>query len=246
MSRHVLGGAPMPLAIIAAFLRLGAKYDIGVLRTEALKRIYYQFPTNLAARLSMINWSTIEDTRSHTLFVHIVKVARENGLSSVLPLALYGCCRKQNLTKLTKDCKENKVVRLSSEDLQTYTLAYSNLAALQATTTYAWVYPKASATYLLCDSFEDCSSARNDFLISTFLPFPTIRGLQGWDSKWGENMCDECACIAKTSHNAGRQKFWDGIPAAFGLPGWAELEKERNMSCVPNLFDSDEALHDHL
>ncbi|KAJ7122460.1 hypothetical protein C8R44DRAFT_736151 [Mycena epipterygia] len=31
----------------------------------------------------------------------------------------------------------------------------------------------------------------------------------------------------KTAHQQAKQFFWDGLPAVFGLPGWAELERSR-------------------
>lgn len=40
-------GEPLPIVAVAALLRLGTKYDIEVLRTEAVKRLVYEFPTSL-------------------------------------------------------------------------------------------------------------------------------------------------------------------------------------------------------
>ncbi|KZP11127.1 hypothetical protein FIBSPDRAFT_192028 [Athelia psychrophila] len=38
-----------------------------------------------------------------------------------------------------------------------------------------------------------------------------------------------CKTRAEQLHENGRVKFWDRLPDAFGLPGWDELAKEREV-----------------
>ncbi|KZP23479.1 hypothetical protein FIBSPDRAFT_698028, partial [Athelia psychrophila] len=38
---------PVPIKVVAAFLRLGQKYDFEAIRIEALHRIFYEVPTTL-------------------------------------------------------------------------------------------------------------------------------------------------------------------------------------------------------
>lgn len=41
---------PLPFDVVAAFLRLGEKYSIAVLTTDALTRLKYEYPSTLEAR----------------------------------------------------------------------------------------------------------------------------------------------------------------------------------------------------
>lgn len=64
-------------------------------------------------------------------------------------------------------------------------------------------------------------------------PPASIRGLDIWQhyviSQPVEAMCDTCIDLAEILHNDGRAKFWDALPGTFGLPGWDEIDKERDV-----------------
>ncbi|KAF7984459.1 hypothetical protein HWV62_14556 [Athelia sp. TMB] len=54
-------GKPLPIGVVAAFLRLGMKYDIDALRKEALRRLYYEFPVDFDTFLATDDWTMTLD-----------------------------------------------------------------------------------------------------------------------------------------------------------------------------------------
>lgn len=78
--------------IVAAFLRLGRKYDFEVLRIEALRRIFYEAPATLEEFDKRDSECRILYRGVPAFWLDMLNLAREQDLQSVLPLALYMCC----------------------------------------------------------------------------------------------------------------------------------------------------------
>jgi hypothetical protein len=222
-----VGMTPIPMSVVAAFLRLGKKYDIGILHAEAVKRLTYECPSSLEDFDKLEFWSMIE--AENGLPIEIVRLARETDLPSVLPIALYCCCRCYNAPEILKGVKGRggKHVALSSEDKEICIVANQRIIQAQAETTFAWMNPghSSGSLYKFCRSLTSCASARKDLLCRTFLPLPRSIALDLWEVEWEDGMCDVCIDDAKTSHNEGREKMWNDLPTFFNLSGWAELLK---------------------
>lgn len=85
-------GDALPFTVVAAFLpRLGNKYDIEVLRADALKRLFYEMPSDFEAYSVRPAWSMIRKDATRTKF-EMANLAREQNLLSALPTAWYQCC----------------------------------------------------------------------------------------------------------------------------------------------------------
>lgn len=223
-----VGLTPIPMSVVAAFLRLGKKYDIGILHAEAVKRLTYECPSSLEDFDKLEFWSMIE--AEDGLPIEIVRLARENGLPSVLPIALYCCCRCYTAPELLKGVKgkDGNHVALSSEDKETCIVANQRIIQAQAVTTFAWMNPSSTSgsLYKYCRSQTSCTSARMELLCQTFLPLPRSIALDLWEVEWENGMCDICVEAAKKSHCEGREEMWNDLPTFFNLSGWTELTRE--------------------
>lgn len=206
---------------------MGKKYDIEILRTEALKRLYHEFPTTLEGQDSVVPWTMVEQPSS---FIEIVSLARRNGLLSILPHSLYACCNSNDAASMGSGMTENGDgcnSVLSLEDRLACLIGYQTVGIAQATTTFSWAHANA-IRYPHCTKFTACAAARMRFLIHRFYPVPSIRGLSPWRDDIVEGMCQYCIAVAKVAHTEGRRKLWEQLPGLFGLPVWDELIKERH------------------
>jgi hypothetical protein len=213
------------MAVVAAFLRLGKKYDISILRSEAIKRLTYECPSSLEDFDKLEFWSMIE--AEDGLPLEIVRLARENDLPSVLPIALYCCCRCYSAVEILNGVKgrDGHHISLSAEDREACIVANQRIIQAQATTSFSWMYPgtASSSLYTYCRNPTSCPSARKDLLCRTFLPLPKSIALDLWEAEWELGMCDICVDAAKKSHSEGREKMWDDLPTFFELSEWTEL-----------------------
>ncbi|KZP11464.1 hypothetical protein FIBSPDRAFT_837642 [Athelia psychrophila] len=212
---------PLPFEMIAAFLRLGRKYDMEEVRTEALSRLYREFPTTLQEFDKAQHWSAVKHTPG--IYFDIANLAREHNLLSVLPCALFRCyMRVDDVTKGIAR-RDGTIATLSRVNERACLAAFRPILQLQYETTYAWCHEESR-----CRSQYKCGANRRDFLNYTFFPtFETKTLLGRWDEAWGEGLCSSCVKLAKASHKSGCRRFWQKLPGVFHLPGWDELRKER-------------------
>lgn len=229
---------------MSAFLRLGRKYDIDVLRVEALRRVFYDVPTTLNefdSRYESNDKRMI--IRSGSLWLDIVNLAREHDLQSVIPLALYLCCclldrPGGNILKGLRREDGTDALLSTGDQLACYS-SHRQLLRLQGTTAYAWL--SAEGIQQSCQSPRVCSSTRKLHVLHEFFPLACLQGLEKW-SDFGA-MCAHCVQVAQQGHSEGRKAFWDKLPEVFGLPGWDTLKKERVecvacISCCPYILIS--------
>ncbi|KZP29328.1 hypothetical protein FIBSPDRAFT_816281 [Athelia psychrophila] len=225
---HVTINEPVSIAIVAAFVRLGQKYQIDAVLSEALKRLYHEFPVELEDYDINNCWAMISN--SDCILIDVANLAREQNLLSVLPLALE-CCSREDSDFLVKGVKrEGHSVTLSPADERMVFAANDPLLRLQSTTTFSWLTADGPDE---CEAPDDCNNGRNQILRDSFFPCSLYASLATWDQEWEEyTICDECLAKAKGLHASGRQRYWDNIPSIFGLPGWEELKKERVLSNI--------------
>lgn len=231
----------MPIKVVAAFLRLGQKYDFEAIRIEALHRIFYEVPTTLEDYDTLKTGSQIQKT-SVLFWIDMLTVAHEHNLQSVLPFALYMCSTmiffgSSTISEET-DCDEYKA-RLAIDDRMKCLSSYRTLLRTQNDTTFAWL--DCEDAYGSCDHVMDCHLHRNYLIREYFFNRSTIGGLEKWENglSGGANRgaCVSCDAIANEIHTTGRRFFWQRLPEAFKLPAWEELREERvECVCITHLF----------
>lgn len=184
-------GEPLSLAIIDAFLYLGRKYDINILHTEALKRLYHEFPATLGEKDSTSKWTMIKEPESP---IEIVMLAHRNGLLSVLPYVLYCCCVDHSAHQIKNgvELDDGSVVMLSLEDQCACLVGHHTIINAQANTIYSWIYTdvgRFSPLYPQCSKRGVCIPLRREILLDYFTPIPSVRGLNQWEDRWEPYMC---------------------------------------------------------
>ncbi|KZP23501.1 hypothetical protein FIBSPDRAFT_823475 [Athelia psychrophila] len=223
-------GKPLKIEVVAAFLRLGKKYDIEVLRVEALERIFGEVATTLDEMLSNTNKPKrlIEAGFFRNLplpWVDILNLAREHDLQSVLPLALYKCCRLFDKGTAFSTNRDMSEFRISVSDQLLIAAGTKRIIELQNRTTSAWAGAESSILDR-CPIPESCARDLLDILHDKFLTCVYIRGTHPWVDPQ-DRLCKFCRTNGKMEQSQGRQRFWDSLPGLFDLPEWPELRLER-------------------
>lgn len=222
--------------VVAAFIRIGKKYDIPILRNEGLKRLSYEYPSDFNRYCDHDPWSRI--FKDDHINIAAANLAREQNLLWVLPVALYRVCDSANDAKdIVKGIhKDDGVTALAlPNDITTCLVARESLLNLQSSTTFAWTNAQNSV-YPSCRARSSCTETRKQKLCDLYFPRMAIAGLNTWEDAnktiGGKSMCDLCAGPAKKLHEKGREELWNALPGIFGLPKWVRLQKERDQELL--------------
>ncbi|KZP08423.1 hypothetical protein FIBSPDRAFT_840249 [Athelia psychrophila] len=218
----------LSITAVAAFVRIGTKYEIEILRAEGLERLFYEYPSSLSDYDEMNSWSRID--YSWGVNIDVANLAREQNLLSILPVAFYLLCHDYDAKGLTSGVPrdDGTTAMISPTDLITCLVARESLAELQAQTTFAWI--NLPSTNYSCKTPPKCSKFRMQVMRSLSSHPASICGLDRWGCGLARepvnSMCIICAEMAEL-HDDGREKFWNELPDNFGLPEWAEINRER-------------------
>ncbi|KAF7973183.1 hypothetical protein HWV62_15881 [Athelia sp. TMB] len=237
--RYATVREPIPIETVAAFVRMGNKYQINDLLKDGVRRLCYEFPDTLADYDETDDWSTIISRNG--VMTDVVNLAREQNILSVLPAALYGYINSNYITEMDIHSTHG----LSLIDERTLSKASLPLLRLEGETAFSWLTSDSPPG---CLTLDECTQARNRVIRSSFFPIPNWHGLSSWKDVWEDSMCDVCVAKAQELHAAGRQQFWDQFPPLLGLPGWDELRKEK-ISLEEGLYVDHyvvRALSDHI
>lgn len=223
--------------MITAFLRLGAKYDIETIRAEALGRLFFEFPTDLASfdRACLDSTNGMIEVDSGAC-IDAANLAREFDVLSILPTAAFWACRAWEADELGQGYRRTNgtISTLSSINQRACFGAHFSLLKLKEQNTYDWVlsppsdYPACTTLLPGGHDMTRCAIAREKLLRTIFFPTAVSGCLVEWNNEWEKRLCDHCIVKARQWHEEGRHKTWDALPGVFGLPSWEELEKERD------------------
>lgn len=201
---------------------------------DARERIFHEWPIALADLDKLTGWTAIEASGASS--TQMVIFARETGLLSIIPHALYGhliSLPSPSLIRKGEHASSGSVVCLPVQDQLACLTAYHGICEAQAKTTYSWAFHPADLSPN-CTGIQ-CSLVRQQYVLSQFTPVPRCRGMDIIDDmgfNFEEKLCPTCSHITLKMHEAGRAKFWEILPSVFDLPPWDELAKERDEMCV--------------
>lgn len=225
--RYVGLEEPLPLSVISAFVRLGMKYDIRKLCIEGQRRIFTEIPADLA-KLPADYIPACKLVKIPEHWFELVIFARMTGLLSILPFALYICCKMHTTSEIIAGARrsDGTIVHLSIQDQITCLAGYQAMCKAQADTTFSWAYARTPTAN--CTSTR-CAHIRVMYLKVNFTSLPNINGLEDLEKLDFRQcgLCSLCADQAEEMHKSGRKKFWALLPSFFSLPPWEELCKER-------------------
>jgi hypothetical protein len=221
-------GAARDFREVAAFLRLGSKYDIVQLRRDAMKLLSAHFPSTLERYdefkakgcIPTVDWEG-------TLWFDVINLARETNTFSILPAAFLMVCNSFDIDEILDGIeREDGVSLLSIHDQKVILRGWHKLIQIQFEETFQWMTLKSrNACFVNC---RKCSKARRDILDQEFdRSTPSCRALDAWDSSWEmDETCESCDGVCKGKHDLGRAKIWDKLPSIFDLPPWDKLLNE--------------------
>ena len=130
----------LPMPVVATFLRMGNKYDIEILRADALKRLSYEIPSDFKSYTSCQCWTMVcKDQSVPCMNVDILNLVAEHGMRSAMQLARYRCCKLCSAADLFKTHCSNGGAEhsLSHQEAITCAAAYIPLTRLQGETILA-------------------------------------------------------------------------------------------------------------
>jgi hypothetical protein len=217
-----------PFAVVAAFLRLGSKYEIAQLRSEAVKRLSIEYPSELDKWDSVVvtPWAEIQSHKG--IHFNVVNLAREVGLTSILPAAYYSACEINGFEQILEGAcgEDDQLVTLSVENQKVCMRGWGSLVRTQHDQTFKWLATQDDTLFQACRSREKCNNTRMKVFHSTFRCGPVCYALASWQAGDEAGLCGSCIAASRRMHDDGRANIWNHLPFAFDLPGWEELLKE--------------------
>ncbi|KAG6331415.1 hypothetical protein ID866_7674 [Astraeus odoratus] len=209
----------MPMAIATAFLRLGKKYEMKMLFDEAANRLYECYPMKLpSSPPARVDSRRLTGRDPHDF--QLINIAREVGLVTVLPAALYICSYSTDI----------EVLLDGYEWMGTYyTLSLINQRAciIGRDKHHAFVQSAFGGLFKQeREMFYSRWACRNIQCVFGFCitAIPT-NPFAGWDAEWNKRFCADCVNSLKREHEQCRKKAWALLPSVFGLGNWDEVAK---------------------
>ncbi|KAJ7175354.1 hypothetical protein C8R46DRAFT_63024 [Mycena filopes] len=131
---------------------------------------------------------------------------------------------------MVEDAKYMEIVldttdtRLTTTDRLACLRGYTVLSKLQFTTTFAWLALNGEPPFKLCAQRKICMKGINEIYGGVSGSKSALWIIGYWKDSWDKHLCSACRKKAKEVYEAGRKANWEQLPAAFGLPKWAELK----------------------
>ncbi|KAJ7142089.1 hypothetical protein C8R43DRAFT_1016277 [Mycena crocata] len=232
---------PTDFDTVAGTLRLSHKYEVDYLRRRALVHLASYYPTALSdfdevwggsqSPLKRPSWNR-PTLSAYRIFV--IQLAREVDALWILPSAFYSLAFSfvaQDIGIFHGTIYNGVPTSLSQEDQKAVMMGYR----MQCTSTVEDVlrFLFSPVDVEGCTSTPECHKLRLEALTihRGFRKFGTHNPLFLWNwDEWGllNDLCPTCLSVLKHTHEEARQKFWDDLPAIYGLPQWEKLEEMRS------------------
>lgn len=215
----------MPFPDVAAFLRLGKKYNIPVLVKEAkAKLMCFAEPTSISTfdKLKEAKppaqpiklFPGITDADPYNF--QIMNLLQEVGFKVPLPLAMYHCMVYFPSTAIVGGYHSNGATyTLSLANLRVYIRmkqVFEHFKVLVSLGTYT----SASCTRPICGG-----NNRRVWVQKAINAPPFCH----WNSEWNELMCEACRNNMQDKRAKAIGDAWDRLPIAFGFKTWEEAKK---------------------
>jgi hypothetical protein len=216
----------MQLEIIISILQLSDKYHVDYLRRRALAHLSSRYPTTLSAY-------DIDKFRFHASIdwhIAVIQIAREVDATWLLPSAFYliAAAKDDDIQQvLNTSCYDKRSVRLSSDD-QVRFFKSSLQISIAGNTVVESLH--SSGAIAACPQPLGCYLVRMRALTAAQAYIQNADPLDLSNTVWpilSKDCCTACVTHFKTTLKAGRQDFWNTLPAICGLPPWEELERIR-------------------
>ncbi|KAF6741453.1 hypothetical protein DFP72DRAFT_944073 [Ephemerocybe angulata] len=224
----------IPLAVIAAMIRMGKKYDVPTLRDEGFARLNWEFPNTLESwdiQEADESYTRITDNsspRNHSVLFGTVELAHQCDIKTVLPTAYYNCCHDLDGLLYGYELDDGTRSKPLSHDIQRIcVMGREKLLDAQGEAYAEWV-DCVGGTMAGCVTPQSCKAIGANLQYDLWRPKPIVRGLDRW-SEFSADMelsglCGPCTEYGKQWYKVGREGIWRVLPSFFGLPPWDELK----------------------
>ncbi|KAJ7642779.1 hypothetical protein DFH06DRAFT_1477492 [Mycena polygramma] len=212
----------LPLAVVAALLRLGRKYDFRKILDAAVQLVMYDNPTTLE---DYLKHTTMHVTNCNAL--EMLTLVRENNIMSAQPCAYYevvrGCEQSQLFDGVPRD--DGTLAFLAPNDLRQCNLSRERIIAKQMLPGFMWGW------LVSWDYREDCAlpricAANREHMLQISVELHQPQALDIGGELWDRMFCPECLRHMEKRIDAGRKKMWEELPSFFDLPPWSELKND--------------------
>ncbi|KAJ7147314.1 hypothetical protein C8R46DRAFT_918056 [Mycena filopes] len=218
----------LPLAFIAAIIRLGRKYELKDLLAAAVQRLTLENPTTLGQYEHLVGEhrtvyvSKHIDMEGWNIF-ETIALARENNLLAVLPCAFLRAVFFYENTLLVGIPKtEGGHVTLSTLDQQTCLDGLKKMLKAQ------WKHEPFWAWFSLESRPPGCTNAGCMPFRSRLFRLLVEDGISlvPFASIPATSLCGVCLARQAAIMVETRQTLWNELPTFFGLPPWTELKND--------------------
>ncbi|OCH87259.1 hypothetical protein OBBRIDRAFT_889927 [Obba rivulosa] len=223
-------GTRTPIATIASLIRIGHKYEMLTFRDQALKVLRELFPIELPGSFTTFT-TYLEDSpvlMDEADTITVVNLARLTDTTSILPLALYGCCQLQQKL-ITGVTREGRHEELSRSDLLACIEGKDRLALARGRAVNSiFVRMKCYSGFGQACSINLQNITRLALDYATLKP-PIAAALDSWTGFIDYMLehhkpCEECLSALRLREKTVRRNMWKSLPEMFNLivEGWPE------------------------
>lgn len=213
----------MPMSVATALLRLGKKYEIKLLFNHVSTRVKACYPSELPLTSGPFRFEgTISKRDPHDF--QLLNIAREVGLLSVLPVALYVCASSTEIKKLLDGYEwEGVHCSLSPINQRACIIGRDHRSEL-AKRAFTQICGTQGDRYFVgntaCGNYKRCPARCCPASLPTD-PFAL------WDPHWDNRFCGICAVTFKSRYDKGRKDAFLSLPSMFNLgSNWDEVRKD--------------------
>ncbi|KAK7027754.1 hypothetical protein R3P38DRAFT_2939912 [Favolaschia claudopus] len=211
---------PIHFSVLAAFLRLGRKYEIKPLYEKALARFTAVFPSSVDDYLNADLKNKLvrrdpDTSRRGEVAVDAIVLGRELGIVSVLPAAFW-CASMYPQYLATPSTRS-----LTDDDRDIILRTTTPLQVAYSTYLFDWL-DEAVVPSPSCTQGPSCTQAKTQLSLKLWKPNNSM-----WRLRWlpwcVEGLCRSCAALGKKHHHEGVERLWKELPSFFNLPEWEEI-----------------------
>lgn len=216
----------MHISVLTAFLRLGKKYEIRWLFDEACSRMKQCYPSSLFSLLFLPPDLKHPVTGRDKYDFQMINLAREFGLLSLLPVAMYLCVCSSPLTAILDGYHfDGSLYHLTPPNQKSCILGRDKLLELRSLT-FGWLKRHRPC----CRDEIKCAFGNFAMIAELWCPDrPSSRDpFMRWDPRWDSRFCSNCMVYCHREIEDGREDAWNELPSAFGFYSWERLMKNGN------------------
>ncbi|KAF6759164.1 hypothetical protein DFP72DRAFT_885839 [Ephemerocybe angulata] len=222
------GGDALPMAVVAAMVRMGRKYDIEHIKNEGLNHLKKTFPAELSS------WDHNYENAPPSIkckpgqgdleiALEAIKLAHECDVKTILPACYLTVCYYRTGTSA-------HVIPTEVEGQCSFGAA--DLLEVRNQAIYGWISELGEKAQ--CSNQDICLDMgrylmkkiwRYTRLSSTFDRWTNVARI--YHAYIGQ-LCTFCSRTAEGSHEENRRDVWDELPSYFGLPNWGSLKDFEN------------------